>query len=155
MRRVLPGVLLLTLAALLGARALGSSEDEAPRAAAPAFRALDLWVDTGDAPLAAYQVELRYDRSAVKIVGLEGGEPDAYRDPPYHDRAGLEAGRIVLAALTTDDNAPSGRIRVARLDIFVEDGGETPRITLVPVTAARPGGERIEVSYEMTPVEGR
>ena len=69
------------------------------------FRPVDLMI-TGDAPLAAWQVEVRYDRSKVKILSLEGGEAGedkAWREPPHYDRRGMSRGRIVLAAFVDDD----------------------------------------------------
>jgi len=118
------------------------------------FRTVDLWLTTEDASLVAYQVEIRYDRSRVKIVSLEGGDPEAFRAPPHHDPAGKAGGRIVLAALTADDAAaPRGRVRVARLHVFLEDADDTLDLTSNLVTAARPGGERIAPKVEIR--EGR
>jgi hypothetical protein len=88
------------------------------------FRPVDVYVDSGETKLAAYQVEIRYDRERVKIVGLEGGETKAFNAAPFYDRAGLDAGRIVIAAFIPEDvdliDAPKGRTRVARLHLQVE-----------------------------------
>ncbi len=145
---------LIALLFLLGAPAMGEPEGERTRPVTPAFRTVDLWLTTSDAALVAYQVELRYDRSRMKIVGLEGGAAAPFDAPPHYDPAGLTGGRLVLAALTADDDAaPRGRVRVARLHLFVEDGDDAPPIETVLVTAARPGGERIAPKVELT--EGR
>lgn len=137
----------------------GASKDpEQPRKAAIRFRPVDIFLDSGDARLAAYQVEVRYDKSQIKIVGVEGasaGEAEGFNPPPYYDRRGMDAGRIVIAAFVIDDaQAPSGRTRVATLHLRVEgerDGaGEgAPDMSIRLVTAARPGGERIEPEVEL------
>ena len=59
----------------------------APAAPAPArdiarnidtrFEAIDIYIDSGAQPLAAYQVELRATSGDVKAVGIEGGDPSA------------------------------------------------------------------------------
>ena len=155
MRRLIPLAALIAALALVGARALGRSPEETP-AADPAFRAVDVILVSSEDALVAYQVEIRYDRERMKIVGLEGGAAAPFSEPPYYDPAGLTAGRIVIAALTTDDeNAPRGRFRVARLHVIVEDGGAVPPLTTRLVTAARPGGDRITPDVEILPTEGR
>ena len=113
------------------------------------FLPLDVVVDSGEEKLAAYQIEVTYDASRVKIVGIEGGEAAGFRDAPYYDRKGMTAGRIVIAAFVPDDDAaPSGRTRVARLHLRVEGDG-APDISATLVTAARPGGGRIEPEVEL------
>lgn len=103
------------------------------------FVAVDVYVDAGDRKLAAWQAEIRTDDRAA-IVGVEGGEAVAYREPPTHDPAALQGGKIILAAFTTGD-APSGRVRVARLHLM-----ESAKVALEGklMAAAAPGGERFE-----------
>ena len=113
------------------------------------FLPLDVFVDSGEERLAAYQIEVTYDASRVKIVGIEGGEAEGFREAPYYDRKGMTAGRIVIAAFVPDDDAaPSGRTRVARLHLRVEGDGELD-CTVRLVTAARPGGGQIEPEVEL------
>jgi len=153
-RTVLPGVLAVLLA-LAAARAPGQDSGDGDTPATPAFRAVDVWLDAGGERLSAYQVELRYDRARMKLVSLEGGDDAAFVAPPYYDPAGLAGGRIVIAALTADDDVPRGRIRVARLHVMVEDGGAVPPVESTLVTAARPGGDRIAPEIELRETEGR
>ena len=113
------------------------------------FRPLDIIIDSGEEALAAYQIEVTYDGSRVKIVGIEGGEAEGFHAAPYYDRKGMTAGRIVIAAFVeNDDDAPEGRTRVARLHLRVEGDAE-PEISIRLVTAARPGGGRIEPEVEL------
>ena len=115
------------------------------------FQAVDVWIDAGALPLAAYQVEVRYDAARVKVVGVEGGDRGAFNAAPYHDPAGKAGGRIVVASFTTEDaRAPAGRVRVARLHLRVEGGGD-PEVTIRLVTAAQAGGERIQPEVALTP----
>lgn len=132
------------------------------------FRPVDVFLDSGDARLAAYQVEVRYDKSRVKIVGVEGAdaeEAEGFNPPPYYDHKGMDAGRIVIAAFVTDDLlAPAGRTRVATLHLRVEgelkderrgeredelEGEPVAGMSVRLVTAARPGGERIAPEVEL------
>jgi len=141
------------LAATLVALCLASVADGAVH-----FRTVDL-VITSDAPLAAWQVDVRYDRARAKIVGLEGGEAgegEAWREPPHYDTRGMSRGRIVIAAFVDDDaKATTGRARVARLHIQVElpNGGDAEAaiesITVRLVAAAQVGGERIAPKIEL------
>ncbi len=137
----------LIVGCLLGGEVL--SEEQEP--AAVSFRALDLWVDSGEVPLAAYQVAVTYDKKQVKILALEGGPPGPFNAAPYYDDAGKQGGRIVLASFTTDDDrAPSGRTRVGRLHLMVTGGDDGPACTVELITAAKPGGGRISANVELT-----
>ena len=108
------------------------------------FQAIEIFVDSGEAPLAAWQIELTIDDAT--IVGVEGGEPDAWRDPPHYDPEALTGGRIILAAFTTDE-APAGRVRVARLHVEAS-GDAAERAVIAAVVAATEGGEKIELDVE-------
>jgi hypothetical protein len=114
------------------------------------FFGMDLWVDSGNEALAAYQIEITYNRSSVKIVGLEGGQAGSFANAPYYDQKGFESGRIIVAAFTTDKDAPKGRTRVATIHIAVE-GNATPELTGKLMTAAQSGGRRITPGVELVP----
>ncbi|MBI5725458.1 MAG: hypothetical protein HZA50_15990 [Planctomycetes bacterium] len=147
MKKIIPLFAILALTGLAGSMptepADNQTTDNLP-AQRVIFRAVDVWVDSAETPLAAYQVEVNYDQKAVKIVGVEGGVPVCYRSAPYYDEAGKAGGRIILAAFVSDDNtAPAGKVRVARLHLQI--AGETlPDCQIKLVTAAKPGGERFK-----------
>ena len=132
----------------------GSLAAEEARELQPgSFRTLDIWVDSNGESLAAYQIEIVYDRSKMKVVGIEGGESKAFNAAPYYDPAGMSGGRIVIAAFTAkDEDAPRGRTRVARLHLHVTGPG-APGVEIRLVTAARPGGARIEPKVELAETE--
>ena len=88
------------------------------------FVALDLIIDSGQKPLAAYQIELNaatVQGVVAKIVGIEGGEKAPFTTPPYYDPAALQGGRVILAAFSTAEaeNLPQGRFRIARVHMQV------------------------------------
>ena len=85
------------------------------------FESVDIWVDSGASPLAAYQLKVNFSSGAIKLVGVEGGEAPAFRDPPHFDARALQKDRIVLAAfsLRPPTQLPVGSTRVARLQVFV------------------------------------
>ena len=118
---------MVVLAGLLTAHA---AQDDAPRApvAAPStapadaavrFGALDVFVDTGEEFLAAYQVEWKVTAGDVTLVGIEGGDHAAYKEPPHYDPKALSGGRVIVGAFDTGSDLPRGRTRVARLMVRV------------------------------------
>jgi hypothetical protein len=110
------------------------------------FYPVEVFVDSGERPLSAYQIEFTYDGSALTVVGIEGGE-DPFGDAPYYDSAGMTGGRIVIAAFTTDGNPPRGRVRVARLHL-AEEGRTVRELKARLIIAAGPDGARYETGAE-------
>lgn len=108
------------------------------------FVAVDVYLEAGEKKLAAWQVEVATGDRAT-IVGVEGGEPAAYREPPTFDPEALQGGKIILAAFTTKE-APSGRVRVARLHLMES---EKAALEGKVVAAAAPGGARFEAKVTL------
>ena len=90
------------------------------------FAAVDVFIDSGASGLAAYQFELTAAGAGeIYLVGVEGGEHAAYRDPPYYDERALwKEQRIVIADFSTaaGDDLPRGRTRVARVMVYLGEG---------------------------------
>lgn len=103
-----------------------SAADAASQPGRARFIALNVFVNTGDQPLAAYQFELRVTRGDARIVGIEGGASAAFKEPPYYDPAALQQQRIIVAAFNTGTDLPRGRTRVARLMMQVRSAAEEP-----------------------------
>jgi hypothetical protein len=98
-----------------------------PRAEARSpFRALDVYVDAGADRLAAYQFEFSAGKGAgeLTLVGIEGGDAAAFKEPPRYDPRALAAPtpRVIVAAFDTGNDLPTGRTRVARLMVRVAPG---------------------------------
>jgi hypothetical protein len=128
-------------AVLLWTVCFGAAEARAQQA--PTFAAVDVWVDSGDRAMAAWQVVVQYDADDAEIVGVEGGEPGVFRSAPYFDENGKTAGRMILGAFTLDEaNAPSGRVRVARLHLMLT--GDTPNLRVALQAAAGSDGGLID-----------
>ena len=121
-RRSLLCVVLLSALGLLCASATVVRQ---ATAADVRFTSVEVWIDAGETPLEAWQVRLEDPSGRARIVGIEGGEPGPWAEPPYHDPAALEGGHIVLAAFTLDD-ALAGRQRVARVHLAVDGAAEVP-----------------------------
>ena len=92
-------------------------------AAAVGFQTVDVTLDPKGQPLAAYQLEFAADERRVKLVGVEGGDHAAYREPPYYDPAALSRHRVILAAFSTSADLPRTPVRVARLHVQVSGDG--------------------------------
>ena len=108
------------------------------------FVAVEVYAETGAAPLAAWQIEIQTD---AKIVGVEG-----VKETPYYDPAALQGGRIILAQFTTEPNPPAGRVLVARVHLM--QSGKTD-YTAKLMAAASPGGERISPKIDLVLVGGK
>ncbi len=113
------------------------------------FRPLDVFIDSGSTPLAAYQVELKVKSGDAKIVGVEGGEHAAYKKPPYYDAKALMGGRIILAAFSTAGDLPTGRHRV--LTVHVRESGPEPEYELVVHAAADAEARPLRVRASLAP----
>ena len=150
--------LVVTVLALLAVSfaALAVAQPEPQRVVEPQvpvrFAAVDVYVDSGDEPLAAYQFELAAETGRIKIVGIEGGEHPAFADPPYYDPKAMSQDRVIIAAFHTGDHLPSGRIRVARIHVQI-DGNQEPDYVVRLFVAASADGEPIEATATVEPVE--
>lgn len=128
--------------------ARGQDAADAGTQAAPRFAWVDISIDSGSAALAAYQLELSSDAGKFQIVGIEGGDHAAFREPPYYDPAALKAGRVILAAFSTDDALPTGSTRVARVHVMLEDAA--PHYIATLKVAATADGTTIPVQVTVT-----
>ena len=116
------------------------------------FYPVDIYIDTGESPLAAWQLEVIYDDADISIVGVEGGDRP-FTEPPYYDHPGLTEGRIILAAFSTERDVPSGRLWVARLHLMEEADGDG-RIDYRLILTAGPDGEPYEAEIKAERAHG-
>jgi hypothetical protein len=115
------------------------------------FSTVDIYVDSKSTPLAAYQLEFSGTNGIARIVGIEGGEHPAFRQPPFYDPKAIQHERVIIAAFSTDspDKLPAGKTRVATIHLQLL-GEDRPGFELKLRTAADSQGTRIsvEASFE-------
>jgi hypothetical protein len=111
------------------------------------FRAVDIYVDSANTPLAAYQLEFTVTNGVAKIVGIEGGAHPAFREPPFYDPKAIQEERVIIAAFSTEkpENLPNGKTRVATIHLQTI-GTEPPVFQLKLETAADSSGNKIPVT---------
>jgi len=126
---------------------VGLCQEEAVR-----FQPLDIYLDSPERPLAAYQLELVVEAGDAKIVGVEGGEHPAFKAAPTYDPGALHGGRIILAAFSTAEDLPRGRSRM--LTVHVREAGPAPRYALRLVVAAAANGEKLTPAVSLETRKG-
>jgi len=144
--------ILVVVAASMGASPADDAEPAATRPAAVRFTSVAVYVDSGDTPLAAYQVEVMAKGGDVKIVGVEGGAHQAFADAPRYDPAALKGGRIIIAAFNTGKDLPTGRTRVATVHVVIS-GDAKPVYNVTLTTAADADGRRIAPAVSLVPAK--
>jgi hypothetical protein len=122
-----------------------------PAADAMHFETVDVYVDAGETPLAAYQFSLRSAGKNALLSGLEGGEHAAFRPAPYYDAHALLDEQVIVAAFSTGADLPRGRSRVARLHVAVT-GREPARYEAQLQTAAGSDGVRVDAKISVEAV---
>ena len=137
MRRISATILLLLV--LLAS----VSGQPVPSSGTPRFQAVDIYVDSRNAPLAAYQLEFSVKSGNGTVVGVEGGEHSAFKEAPYHDPKAIQQERVIIAAFNTGATSqlPSGKTRVATIHLRINDNGSL-RLEIKNTTAATANGKR-------------
>ena len=128
-----------------------SSQPGSPLAPLPQarFANVDILVDPHGTSLAAYQLEFVADPKRVTLVGIEGGEHAAFVQPPYYDPKALAGNRVILAALNTGKDLPSGKTRVARLHLRII-GNDAPALSAKLVVAASSNDKTIPADVSVS-----
>ncbi|MDP6361264.1 MAG: hypothetical protein QF473_39490 [Planctomycetota bacterium] len=117
------------------------------------FKHIDVFVDSFEKPLAAYQFEILVKEGDARIVGVEGGDHSAFKEAPYYDPEALKSGRIIIAAFYTGNDLPDGRTRVARVHLIVMGKGK-PEITVRPLAFATGAGEKFSANVIIASSKG-
>jgi len=141
---------LLALAMVSMLTAASPSAEPAPSADGR-FSAVDVFIDAGAHPLAAYQLDFHATTDNVQIVGIEGGHAPAFAQPPYYDPRAMMNDHVLLAAFTTDDadNLPTGRTRVATIHVYILDNAAPDYVSTLQVAATTDGTPiDAEISHE-------
>lgn len=142
---------LLMLPVLTGLNSF-QEENQSQQQSSPRFEAIDIYIDSGDVPLAAYQLEFKAVKGSVKIVGISNGEHEAYADePPYYDTAAMQQNLVIIAAFSLNKtaNLPTAKTRITTISLMIE-GDIEPEYKLQLTAAASVEGKRINatITYE-------
>jgi len=142
-------ITLITVCLAISVFAQQAEQDEAASEAKVRFAPLHIYIDSGEEGLAAFQFELKATVGQIKIVGVEGGEHDAYKEPPYYDPAALARDRIIIAAFNTGKKLPTGRSRAATIHLQII-GEIEPEYEIDLVVAANADGKEIpaKITFE-------
>src|SRR6266550_4454338 len=110
------------------------------------FQAVDIFIDSKETPLAAYQLQFSVKSGDAKVVGVEGGEHPAFKDAPFYDPKAIQYERVIIAAFTTAavDKLPKGKTRVATIHLQIT-GERNPDYAVKLETAATLEGRKIVV----------
>jgi hypothetical protein len=108
------------------------------------FCAVDIFIDSGSTPLAAYQLSFAATNGIAKIVGIEGGEHPAFRLPPFYDPKAIQHERVIIASFNTDpaSGLPTAKTRVATIH-FQTTGTQMPQFDLKLQTAGDSQGNKL------------
>ena len=113
------------------------------------FTSVDIWVNSGEEALAAYQTEIVYDKNKIIVVGIEGGEKNGFKRAPFYDLKGMKSGRIIIASfIKNKQNALNGKARIARLHLQVS-GEKYNDFSIKLMAAANVKGEKIQPSVKI------
>lgn len=142
-------VILIALCPAVSILARQSQQEEILFNSAVRFAPLHIYIDSGAENLAAFQFELKVIAGSVKIVGVEGGEHQAFNQPPYYDPAALANDRIIVAAFNTGHDLPAGCTRVTTIHLQII-GDIQPEYQLDLIIAANPDGREIpaDITFE-------
>jgi hypothetical protein len=118
------------------------------------FAPLHIYLDSGNISLAAYQFELKATAGQIEIVGVEGGQHEAFKEAPYYDKAARLKDRIIIAAFSTGSNLPNGRTRIATIHLQIIGDAE-PEYELELNVVGNTDGKEIpaEISFEKGEIE--
>jgi hypothetical protein len=109
------------------------------------FVPVAVYIDSGDNSLGVYQIEIKAIVGDAKIVGVEGGEHKAFKEPPYYDTAAMMQNRIILATFCTQNDLPTGRTKVATLHMQVT-GDVLPEYEVIVNVVGDSAGEAIDAT---------
>ena len=114
------------------------------------FDAIDVFVLTGDKPIAAYQLDLAAGKGDVTIVGIEGGDSDIFAAPPFYDALAIQNDRVIIAYFSTAkvNSLPSGKVRIATIHVQIT-GDVEPEYDAKLTVAATVDGKPIDAELSL------
>ena len=148
MTKITP-IILAGICLIVPVLAQQSEQDYSTAQSGVRFAPLHIYIDSGNSSLAAYQFELRAAAGLIKIVGVEGGSHQAFKEAPYYDPAALSKDRIIIAAFSTGGDLPKGRTRIATIHLQIIGDAE-PQYELKLTVAGDAEAKEIlaEITFE-------
>jgi hypothetical protein len=148
MTKITP-IILAGICLIVPVLAQESEQDYSTAQSGVRFAPLHIYIDSGNKSLAAYQFELKAVAGQIKIVGVEGGRHEAFKEAPYYDPAALAKDRIIIAAFSTGSDLPKGRTRIATIHLQII-GGTEPQYELKLIVAGDADAKEIpaEITFE-------
>ena len=137
-------IILLSISIIVPVLARQAEQDISAVQSNVRFAPLHIYLDSGNKPLAAYQFELKAAAGQIKIVGVEGGQHQAFEEAPYYDPAALTNDRIIIAAFNTGSELPKGRTQIATIHLQIIGDAE-PDYELKLIVAADADANEIPV----------
>ncbi len=144
-------IILTSICVMVPVLANRSEQDYSTTQPGVRFAPLYVYIDSGNENLAAYQFELKATAGQIKIVGVEGGQHEAFKEAPYYDPAALAKDRIIIAAFSTGSDLPKGRTRIATIHLQIIGDAE-PKYELKLTVAGDADGK--EIPAEITSEKG-
>lgn len=142
-------IILTSICLIVPVLAQQSEQDYSIARSGVRFAPLHIYLDSGNRSLAAYQFELKAAAGQIKIVGVEGGQHQAFKEAPYYDPAALAKNRIIIAAFNTGSDLPKGRTRIATIHLQITGDAEPQYELKLAVTADADGREiPAEITFE-------
>ena len=113
------------------------------------FRVINIFLDPKGKSLAAYQLQWKIATQNARIVGIEGGDHPAFRNPPHYDPRAIQGERVIVAAFNpgAEKSLPKGRIRIGSIHIEAAPAAIC-RFEIENLEAADAQGGRISVSAQ-------
>jgi hypothetical protein len=142
-------IILTSVCVIVPVLAQQSGQDYSTAQSGVRFAPLHIYIDSGNKSLAAYQFELKTTAGQIKIVGVEGGSHEAFKEAPYYDPAALTNDRIIIAAFSIGSDLPKGRTRIATIHLQIT-GEIEPQYELKLIVAADADAKEIpaEITFE-------
>lgn len=118
------------------------------------FHAMEVIVESEeDIELGAWQAELMFDSSKVKITGIEGGDKP-FENPADYDSKGMAKGKLILASFTLKKAAAGKKFKVGVIH-FYGDIKDIEKCRLKLVVAADSKGKKVKAQIFLRSIKSK
>ena len=111
---------------------------------------VDIYLDTGSHPLAAYTIELRYDPQVVAVLDVSHPGRGGFPGTPMVEPASFARGVTRIVGLHTGASLPRGRVRVARVHFRPASASGSSSLSVSILGIYGPGGKPINGQAVLT-----